>query len=446
MKISLRICMVVGSMLVLLVAGTTIQAQVVPQQPILGPGYGVPYGTPVMVNPYGQPVFVQGAAARGSGVPASTAQISRAENGETRPAYRVSMVGDETQNAQKAEQKSTIFDDFAAKDADCKAGDCDYKGCGHVGNCGCNPYAFRVYGEFLYLRARDSEVCYAVETNSNLAPPGQPFPSVPIQVSPIAVLDQDYSPGFRLGFGVGLDERSELGASYTWFDTSIDHSITRGNDMNQITPMVLHPATFDAITGTVEAAGYHDLRMDVIDIDYRGYLVQSCTSSLDYVIGARWGRLEQNFGARFTDDLSFASNAAEVATDIDFTGAGLKLGLEAERFYCAVPLKLYAKGMTSLMAGEFDATYQQTVQNNSGYGVNTGWKAGRIVPTFDLEIGGGFYMPQGRLQATIGYVFSAWANVVKTEDWIHSVQTNDFRDMGDTITFDGLVARVEGRF
>jgi hypothetical protein len=152
--------------------------------------------------------------------------------------------------------------------------------------------------------------------------------------------------------------------------------------------MVLHPATFDAITGTVEAAGYHDLRMDVIDIDYRGYLVQSCTSSLDYVIGARWGRLEQNFGARFTDDLSFASNAAEVATDIDFTGAGLKLGLEAERFYCAVPLKLYAKGMTSLMAGEFDATYQQTVQNNSGYGVNTGWKAGRIVPTFDLEIGG----------------------------------------------------------
>ncbi len=79
-------------------------------------------------------------------------------------------------------------------------------------------------------------------------------------------------------------------------------------------------------------------------------------------------------------------------------------------------------------------------------GVDTGWKAGRIVPTFDLELGGGIYLPGGTLQATVGYVFSAWTNVVKTEDWINAVQTNDFRDMGDTITFDGIVARVEGRF
>ena len=45
------------------------------------------------------------------------------------------------------------------------------------------------------------------------------------------------------------------------------------------------------------------------------------------------------------------------------------------------------------------------------------------------------------MQATLGYMFSAWTNVVKTEDWIDGVQTNDFRDMGDTMTFDGLVAR-----
>lgn len=454
MKTCLRICRVVGSTLVLLVAGTAVQAQMMGQQPVLAPGYGVPYGAPVMLNAYGQPVpvYMQGAAgSRVTSVPVSTAQITRAENGETKPAYRVTMVGNEKQTAQKAEQKAeqkaVLFDDFGAKDVDCMSGKCeDAKSCGHVGNCGCSPYAFRVYGEYMYLRSRDSEVCYAVETNSNLAPIGQPYPSVPVQASPIAMLDQDFSSGFRVGLGVGLDACSELGASYTWFDTSTEDSITRQQQMNQITPMVLHPATFDAGTGTVEASAYHDLAFDLIDIDYRSYLVQSCTSSLDYVIGVRWGQLEQNFGARFSNDLSFPSNESSVATDIDFTGAGLKLGLEAERFYCAVPLKLYAKGMTSLMAGEFDATYQQTVQNEAYNGVNTGWKAGRIVPTFDLEIGGGFYMPQGRMQATIGYVFSAWTNVVKTEDWIHAVQTNDFRDMGDTITFDGLVARVEGRF
>jgi hypothetical protein len=304
-----------------------------------------------------------------------------------------------------------------------------------------------VYGEFLYLRARDSEVCYAVETNSNLAPPGgQTSPSVPIQKSPIAVLDQDYSSGFRAGFGVCLDACSEIGASYTWFDTSVENSITRQNDIHQITPMVRHPATFDAATGSVEAAGRHDLQFDLIDIDYRSYLVQTCNSSLDYVIGVRYGNLEQAFAARFTDNLAQAANRSEVATDINFDGAGIRLGLEAERFYCAVPVKLYMKGFTSLMAGEFDAAYQQTVQNNSSLGVDTSWTAGRIVPTFDLELGGGFYLPGGRMQATLGYVFSAWTNVVKTEDWINAVQTNDFRDLGDTMTFDGLVARVEGRF
>jgi hypothetical protein len=65
---------------------------------------------------------------------------------------------------------------------------------------------------------------------------------------------------------------------------------------------------------------------------------------------------------------------------------------------------------------------------------------------FDLEIGGGFTCCDGRILGTAGYVFSAWTNVVKTEDLIHAVQTNDFRDMNDSMTFDGLVVRIEGRF
>ena len=57
MRMSFRICMVVGSMLVLLVAGTAVQAQALAKQPIMAPwGYGLPYGAPVVVSPYGQPV------------------------------------------------------------------------------------------------------------------------------------------------------------------------------------------------------------------------------------------------------------------------------------------------------------------------------------------------------------------------------------------------------
>ena len=105
MRTSLRICMVVGSMSVLLVAGTAVQAQAIPQQPMMAPGYGVPYGAPVVVSPYGQPVpvYVQPAAAS-TGVPASTAQITRSQNGQTKPSFRVTTVGEENQNATSEKQ------------------------------------------------------------------------------------------------------------------------------------------------------------------------------------------------------------------------------------------------------------------------------------------------------------------------------------------------------
>lgn len=398
------------------------------------PGYGAPYvGIPV----YGQLV---------SAPTTRTADLTRSKTGQTNPAYRVTVVADEAQEPQA--QQNAVLSPETGKDSKCKSGDCGPKSCGHVEECCCFPYAFRVYGEYLYLRARDSEVCYAVETNSASPPVGQRDAVVPVQTSPIAVLDQDYSSGFRAGFGICLDACSEIGASYTWFDTSAEHSISSAGHYPQqaIAEMVLHPATPNGIVWTVEAAGRHDIGFELIDIDYRNSMVRSCTSHLDYIIGVRWGKLEQEFDARFTHDLKQPDNRYEVATDIDFDGAGVRLGLEGERYYCRVPVKLYMKGFASLLAGEFDATYQQTVQNNAYPGVNTGWTAGRIVPTFDLELGGGFYLPGGKLEATVGYVFSAWTNVVKTEDWIHAVQTNDFRDMGDSMTFDGIVARVEGRF
>ena len=191
--------------------------------------------------------------------------MTRSENGQTKPAYRVTVVGDEKQEAQKnekqQEQKATLFDD-----ASCKSGNCGQKSCGHVGECCCHPYTFRVYGEFLYLRARDAEVCYAVETNSNLPQDIQAFPGVPIQTSPVGVLDQDYSSGFRAGFGICLDECSEIGASYTWFDTSVEDSITRDPNypIRQIMPMVLHPATADADHGDGRGGGpaRHPVRLD----------------------------------------------------------------------------------------------------------------------------------------------------------------------------------------
>ena len=43
-------------------------------------------------------------------------------------------------------------------------------------------------------------------------------------------------------------------------------------------------------------------------------------------------------------------------------------------------------------------------------------------------------------------MFSFWANVVETQDFIQSVQTNNFNGLGSLMTFDSLVVRYEGRF
>ena len=76
----------------------------------------------------------------------------------------------------------------------------------------------------------------------------------------------------------------------------------------------------------------------------------------------------------------------------------------------------------------------------------TSTEAGRLVPVVDLEIGGGWQSKCGTWRLTGGYVYSGWYNMLKTDRWIDNVQRGQFITNDDTITFDGFVARVEGRF
>jgi len=65
------------------------------------------------------------------------------------------------------------------------------------------------------------------------------------------------------------------------------------------------------------------------------------------------------------------------------------------------------------------------------------------VSILDLELGIGWSTPGGRLRMTGGYMVNSWFNTVTTADFIGAVQRNDFTDLDDTLTFDGLVVRAE---
>ena len=104
----------------------------------------------------------------------------------------------------------------------------------------------------------------------------------------------------------------------------------------------------------------------------------------------------------------------------------------------------------SLVAGEFSASYFQGTDQDPEI-VNTAWKAGRLVPIFDLELGAGWQSPCGHFRVTAGYVVSMWFNTLTTDSWIRSVQQNNFVGQADaisydTLTFDGFTARAEYRF
>jgi len=313
-------------------------------------------------------------------------------------------------------------------------GDCD---CG----CDCCPgdgwcHRLAIFGEVLYMRSRDSEVAYAVEVNTAVAPP-----TPPVQVGPVGVLDTDYEPNWRGGLTYVLDEASSITGTWTMFDadTTSRTDLTSGIIGTEVVSLLVHPTTAAANQGAIFSDATYSLEYDTIDLDYRELLTCDCWRETSMIIGARYANLEQNLAAN-----TRINGNETVLTDIDFDGIGTRLGLETYR-YTRRGLYGYGRGIGSLLVGDFDAKYDQG-QNFDASVVDTHWEAGRMVPIIDLEFGVGWMSCQGYWRVSTGYMYSAWFNVVKTDEWIKAVQTNNFVGLGDGITFDGLVTRVEARF
>src|SRR6185436_1196081 len=97
-----------------------------------------------------------------------------------------------------------------------------------------------------------------------------------------------------------------------------------------------------------------------------------CDYQLNWLIGLRAMQFEQNFQSAFQ-----FNGTQTVSTDLDFYGAGVRLGLEGER-YARRGLLVYGKTYASFIPGEFRADYEP----RNGVGVQTvatSWTAGRTV-------------------------------------------------------------------
>jgi len=279
-------------------------------------------------------------------------------------------------------------------------------------------------------------VPYAVGIDGPIVPPPD---NNPIQITPIAIVDLTYEPAGRVGFGRALDECSNLGATYTHYESRVLGEISI-DAPDVIRSLVSHPSSLSASTDFLYGKANYGVDFQLADMEYRRMFCCGELYAMSYIAGARYTRLTQDFEAYF------ASLGTEtVRTGIEFHGAGVRVGLEGERHARNCGLMIYGRTTASLVAGEFQAEYLQS-QSFDPLVVDTHWEAGRIITMLDLELGAGWASPCGRYRFTAGYIISGWFNTVKTDEWIAAVQSNDYQGLGDTLTFDGLTARAEVRF
>jgi hypothetical protein len=284
----------------------------------------------------------------------------------------------------------------------------------------------------LYIRPRDADVAYAVPIDG----PISGLLDNPIQVGTVGVVDPDYEVGFDVGLDWAIGCLTSITADFRFLESTTSNQIATSAPY-VLRSLVAHPATTSAAADFLTASASSDIELNVLDVGIRHLFVGGDVFAVNYSVGARLGRLEQSFDSLFEDN-----GTEQVNTDIDFDGAGVRLGLEAERYSCHSCLRGYGRAHASFLAGRFEGRYLQQ-QSFDPTVVDTGWEAGRVVPILDLELGVGWTSKTGCLKVNVGYMFSSWFNVVKTEDFINAVQINDFTDLDDVLSFDGLVGQLE---
>lgn len=288
------------------------------------------------------------------------------------------------------------------------------------------PWVHRsgVFGEAMLLRARNADVAYAAVVDGTV-PAGR-----------TGVLDSEFDFGYRLGLIKALDDCHSIVATYSGFISENSDQIAGP----ALSKLLIHPDAFNSASDALTASGRTSLDFHIFDLDYRFLLHGSDRSAVNMLIGARYAHMEQEIDAIYQP----VGTVDAVTSDIDFDGAGLRLGLDAEH-HVKHGLYGYGRVNASFLAGEFDASYLNT--RDGAYVSSSDFNAARLVTILDLEVGAGWQASQN-CRLSVGYLVSGWFNSITSADWIDGVRDNEnhFADMSQAITFDGFNARAEIRF
>ena len=255
----------------------------------------------------------------------------------------------------------------------------------------------------------------------------------------------DYHPGFRVGFAKALDECNAVVATFTHYEGEDQSSIST-NQSVLIRSMVfnLHlefqRVSSDWSVGRLRLS--HEISL--ADVDFRWTFENQNDTRLSLLAGVRYASLDQRLESSAPARHSTRPDVQNVHTPDQ-----LRRRRPPHRLRGPAPhpygLVFYGRTAASLVAGTFRSAYTQT-SDLLGPQADTGYPADRVVPMLDAELGTGLSLWNDKLRFTVGYSFSGWFNVVRTDQFIGAVQNNNFTGMSNTLTFDGFVGRVELQF
>jgi hypothetical protein len=287
----------------------------------------------------------------------------------------------------------------------------------------------------LYLRARGTDVVY-----------GQPRNGIGVLGVPAGqqgILQSDYAPGLRFGGDLAMSQCSSVEASFLWWQNQ-SHSHLEAPPNTVIQSAVTLPQTSNTASDSLAADASTSFDLMIGDAVFKHILcTDHCTYAVNWLVGGRYAHMSQHFRG----DFSILGDTA-VSSNVNFDGAGPRAGLEGE-LTGKWGLMVFTRGAVNLLAGHFGADYTQTNIFGGLQGI-TNYRSDRIVPVLELELGFGWVSPQGHVRASAGYYVAGWFNSFTTPDMVQGVQNNNFTTNGNnlrnTLTFDGLMARLEVRF
>ncbi len=179
-----------------------------------------------------------------------------------------------------------------------------------------------------------------------------------------------------------------------------------------------------------------NLRMPLI-----ANLLFSTAQKVSVFAGGRFGKLDQDFlqSGVFSGGLGGAINTT---SHIDFTGGGPIIGIDAERRIDSSGFSVYGHALAASLLGKVHSDYRMFNTTTSTLLADAAWDNERVMPMIDYELGLAWTGPQGHLHLAAGYMVNHWFNAVTTPVFIDAVQANNYTDLGDTISFTGLVGRL----